>query len=147
VGAAAAVEVVTSLGADDALDRSCTDALALGLEVRTDPMASAGRFEFGAGAALETDSDADLWLGAGPYAYFGLARDFRIEASVMAGAYSRGHGDDLGSSVEFRSRLGVSRAVGAAWRIGIAAEHKSNGGIGSINTGIETVFVTLGRQF
>ena len=65
----------------------------------------------------------------------------------MAGAYSRGDGDDLGSPVEFRSRLGVSRSVGPVWRVGLAFEHKSNGGVAELNPGVETVFVTLGRRF
>jgi hypothetical protein len=146
-GAAAAVELAVSLGQDDALDRSGSGTLALGLEVRTDPMASAGAFTFGVGAAVEGDADGDVWLGAGPYAHLVLPRKFRGEASVMAGAYSRGDGTDLGSAVEFRSRLGVSRAVGRGWRIGVAAEHKSNGGIGAINPGTETVFVTFSRRF
>ena len=146
-GAAGAVELAVNIGQDDALDRSSSGTLALGLEVRTDPMASAGAFTFGAGAAVEGDGDGDIWLGAGPYAYLGLPRQFRGEASLMAGAYSRGEGADLGHDVEFRSRLGVSRAVGRAWRVGVAAEHKSNGGVGAINPGVETVFVTFSRRF
>lgn len=65
----------------------------------------------------------------------------------MAGACSRGGGTDLGHDVEFRSRPGLSRAMGPAWRVGIAAEHKSNGRIGAINPGVETVLVTFSRRF
>jgi lipid A 3-O-deacylase len=117
------------------------------LSIQTDPMAALGRVAFGAAGAVEADSDGDAWMGVGPYAMLALAPRWRLSLSVMAGAYARGEGEDLGSPVEFRTRLGIGRAVGPTWRVGLAAEHKSNAGIGEINPGVETVLVTLGRRF
>jgi lipid A 3-O-deacylase len=65
----------------------------------------------------------------------------------MAGGYAIGDGDDLGSDVQFRSRLGIRRPIRPLWRLGLAIEHKSNGGIGDINPGVETLYITLGRAF
>jgi hypothetical protein len=65
----------------------------------------------------------------------------------MAGGYAYGDGEDLGSDLEFRTRIGVSRALRPPWRVGLVIEHKSNGGIGEINPGVETIFVVLSRHF
>jgi hypothetical protein len=132
---------------DDALGGNGTTAPAAAVKLRTDPMWARGRFDAGVGAAIEADADGDVWLGFGPFGRAALPWEFRVEASVMAGAYSRGDGDDLGSPVEFRSRLGVSRSVGPVWRVRLAFEHNSNGGVAKLNPGVETVFVTLGRRF
>jgi hypothetical protein len=64
----------------------------------------------------------------------------------MAGLYAVGDGgDDLGSDLEFRTRLGISRSIVFPWRLAVAIEHKSNGGIGDFNPGVETIFVVLRR--
>ena len=65
----------------------------------------------------------------------------------MPGAYAHGGGHDLGLPLEFRSRIGLSRRVAERWRLGLAFEHKSNGGVGDDNPGVETVFVTLTRTY
>lgn len=72
---------------------------------------------------------------------------WRIGLSVMPGAYNQGNGVDLGFPLEFRSRLGLSRQVGPDWSAGIAIEHKSNAEISDINPGVETLLLTVARQF
>jgi hypothetical protein len=147
-GAARAGEVSLGLGYDDVLGSDGGGAGSLGLQVQTDPLAELGAFDFGFGAAIEADTDGDVWGGAGPTVALPLRGGFRIDGSLMAGGYAKGDGgDDLGSGLEFRTRIGLSRALRGPWRIGLAIEHKSNGGIGDINPGVETLFVTLSRRF
>ncbi len=81
-------------------------------------------------------------------ARYPLGAAFQLDLGVMAGAYSLGDGHDLGSELEFRSRLGISRPIGEGpWRAGFAVEHMSNAGIGDTNPGVETFFLTFGRPF
>jgi hypothetical protein len=147
-GAAEAGEFELGLGYDDVLGHNGGGAAAFLLQVRSEPRVELGPFGFGLGAAAEVDTHGDVWAGAGVYAYLPVGADFRLEGSVMAGLYAVGNdGTELGSGIEFRSRLGVSRAIREPWRVGLAIEHKSNGGIGDFNPGVETVFLTLSRRF
>jgi hypothetical protein len=66
----------------------------------------------------------------------------------MPGAYSEGSGNDLGNSVPmFRTQVGASVLLASGWRVGAAMNHKSNAGTASDNPGVETLFLTFGRQF
>jgi hypothetical protein len=146
-GAAQAAEVTLGLGYDDLFGRNGTGAAAFGVQVQTEPLASLGPVGFGLGAAFDIDTDVDTWAGAGFTAALPL-RGFRVNASLMAGGYAVGDGgDELGSGLEFRTRLGVSRSFRGPWRLGLALEHKSNAGLGDINPGVESLIVTLGRSY
>lgn len=144
-----AAEVGVSFGYDDVFGRHGNGSAALGVQYLTDPLASLGPVGFGLGLAGEVDGDGDVWGGVGATARLPVgASGFRIAASVMVGGYAVGDGgDDLGSGLEFRSRLGVSAPISDTWRAGVAVEHKSNAGLGDINPGVETLFVTLSRRF
>jgi lipid A 3-O-deacylase len=143
---APAAELVLSLGIDDVLRDNKT--AGLGLEYRAAPRWTLGRAALGFGVAGEVDADGDLWGGAGLVLTAPLAGSWRLDASVMPGAYSRGSGNDLGRTVPvFRSQIGASVALSPDWRAGVAFNHKSNAGTASDNPGVETLFLTLGRRF
>jgi hypothetical protein len=147
-GAAQAGELEFGLGLDDVLGHNGSSTAAVLVQIRSDPRATLGPVGLSVAAAAEADTRRDLWAGAGIVGLLPLRGGFRIDGSVMAGIYAVGDGgNELGSELEFRSRLGVSRAVRKSWRVGFAIEHKSNGGVGDLNPGVETVFVTLARQF
>jgi hypothetical protein len=119
-----------------------------GFLARPDPIWQLGPVGFGLGASAEADTEGDLWAGGGVTAVWPLRGTWQLGGSVMAGFYAFGDaGDDLGSDLEFRTRIGVSRAIRPPWRLGLAIEHKSNGGIGDINPGIETIFLVVSRPF
>ncbi|HRO11354.1 acyloxyacyl hydrolase [Amaricoccus sp.] len=144
---ARAADFTLGLGYDD-LSGEGSGAATVGLQVTSEPIWQLGAIGFGLGVAGEADTAGDLWAGAGLTAGLPLGDAWRVGGSVMAGFYAFGDGgDDLGSDLEFRTRLGVSREIRPPWRLGLAIEHKSNGGIGEINPGIETIFVTLTRPF
>lgn len=143
--AAGAANVSFGLGYDD-LFGGGSGAATLGLQLESDPGWNLGPVGFGLGAGLEGDTEGDVWAGAGPTLVWPFAERWAVNGSLMAGFYAVGDGgDDLGSDLEFRTRLGVSRSIAFPWRVGVAIEHKSNGGIGDINPGVETIFLTFGR--
>ncbi len=141
--ALAASEIVASLGVDDLRgDRVA----AAGLELRTGALWSRSRFDLGLGAAFAIDDD--FWAGAGPVLTIGLAPRWRLETSVMLGSYVDGGGNDLGTDFPiFRSMLGASYALGAAWRVGASIDHKSNARTANRNPGVETFLVSITRSF
>jgi len=143
--AAEAANVSFGLGYDD-LFGDGRGAATLSLQLESDPGWNLGPVGFGLGAGLEGDTDGDIWAGGGPTVVWPFADHWAVNGSLMAGFYAVGDGgDDLGSDLEFRTRLGVSRSIAFPWRLGLAIEHKSNGGIGDINPGVETIFLTVSR--
>ena len=145
---APAGEAVLNLGYNGILDSEEEAGVALGLGLHSRPFWAIRRLAFGFGGALTIDADGDAWAGLGIDAYYPFGADFRLDLGVMAGAYSFGDGHDLGSELEFRSRIGVSRPIAEGpWRAGFSVEHMSNAGIGDTNPGVETFFLTLGRTF
>ena len=143
---AAAGEATIGLGIDDLRRDGRTAGAAV--EWRGAPLAARGPWAVGIGFAAEADADGDVWAGAGLWLSRALGTLWRIEASVMPGGHARGSGDDLGTGFPiFRSQVGLSRAVGAGWRAGLAFNHKSNARTARRNPGVETLLVTLTRVF
>ncbi|HVL22137.1 MAG TPA: acyloxyacyl hydrolase [Amaricoccus sp.] len=146
---AGAAELGLNFGYDDVFGRNGSGAASFGVQYLTDPLATLGVVGFGLGLAGEVDTEGDVWGGGGVTAGLPLGdAGVRVGVSFMVGGYALGNGgDDLGSGLEFRSRLGISAPVAAPWRVGLAIEHKSNAGLGDINPGVETLYVTLSRRF
>lgn len=85
---------------------------------------------------------------AGIYSAIGLLYDFRIGARwrvtpSFGVGYFRAHDFDLGSDLEFRSRIELSREFDNGWRLGLGLSHVSNGSIGDINPGSEALCGSL----
>ncbi len=145
--AALAGEVILGYGMDDVVGHRNTPAAAYAIEYRNSPKWNFFGFDIAAGGALETDSDADFWIGAGFVQTFDLTSRIRLEISLMPGFYRQAPGGTyMGYGLEFRTQVGLSYDLGGDNRIGVAIEHKSNASLGSFNQGVETAFFTLGRK-
>ena len=89
---------------------------------------------------------------SGKYAYTGLRKDFIVSKkwnftpSFALGYYDRGDSKDLGYSLEFRSQIEFSYAMGEN-RIGFNLNHISNASLGDTNPGTESATVSLIRSF
>jgi hypothetical protein len=138
VPAARAADVSFGVGYDNAFGDG-SGAAAFTLQLASDPVWTLGPAGFGLGTALETNTNGDLWGGGGLTLGWPFAAVWSVDASLMAGGYIV-RGDDAGSGVDFRTRLGVSRAVGPAWRLGVAVEDKANTGGGSGSGSVLLVF-------
>ena len=79
------------------------------------------------------------------YGYGGILLDIfwgrRIVTtpSFAVGYYSDGNGKDLGSSIEFQSRLEIAYRFAGRSRVGLAISHISNAGIDNTNPGANSV--------
>lgn len=82
------------------------------------------------------------------YSFWGLSRDIRLAPelylipSLVAGAYHKGSGKNLGGIIEFRSGLEFSLKVRPRMRASVAVHHLSNSSIYDHNPGIESVVLT-----
>lgn len=92
------------------------------------------------GVMLTTDSAV--------YGYGGLMLDvlwgehFATSLYSSVGAFGKGHGEDLGSVVEFRSGVEVSYRFDNHARVGLGFSHMSNADIGDHNPGAEILSLT-----
>ncbi|MEM7641532.1 MAG: acyloxyacyl hydrolase [Pseudomonadota bacterium] len=123
------------------------EAAGLAVDVRAEPFRRFGPTELRLGVGAEFDTDADFWIGAGLVVIRPLADAWRVEVSLMPGLYAQGDGLDLGSVVEFRSLIGVSRRIAPDTWLGVSISHKSNAGIDDTNPGEEAVLLHLSRRF
>lgn len=87
----------------------------------------------------------------GEYIFTGLVLElplpggFQISPGFAPGIVLSQGNRDLGSPIEFRSSIELSRLLVAPVRIGISFSHISNGGLTHHNPGVETVM--FGFQF
>ena len=85
----------------------------------------------------EASSDGALYALGGLLADIQVGDHFLITPSFGAGLYEDGDGKDLGHVIEFRSQVELGWEFENSSRIGIAAGHISNAGIGDANPGTE----------
>lgn len=123
------------------------DAAVAVVEVASMPLLTFGGFDLGVGLAASLDTDGDAWAGAGPILRISFAEYWRIEGSVMPGFYEQGSGADLGGSLQFRSKLAVSRRVADGYRVGVMLSHLSNAGLETLNPGEDAALLFLAFEF
>lgn len=142
-------EVEFGIGYDAFDDDDFDEDVAFGIDLRSVPVLDFTYLQVGIGLGTEFDSDGDFFFGGGPYAAvpFG-STGLRLIGSFFPGAYAAGNsGDDLGSTLMFRSRIGLDYAITERISIGAAFEHKSNAGIEDENPGVNTAFATVALRF
>jgi hypothetical protein len=88
-------------------------------------------------------SDDTVYIHAGVYRDFPLARRWILTPHFSAGLYSKGDKNDLGGILEFQSGFDLFYRLDHGWRLGATLRHVSNGGIYGINPGIETLAVVV----
>jgi hypothetical protein len=127
-----------SVGTLGALDGGSP--LAMGLEYRWQPF---GRWSLVPGAGFVAGDDRSR------FAYADLSRSFAVGTLWSATlSFGAGHFDDgtevrLGHPLVFKSGIEVGRWVDGRWRIGLAFDHLSNGGLSGHNPGTEMLMLRL----
>lgn len=83
------------------------------------------------------------------YGYAGLAlelwfadKQIVLTPSAAVGAFRRGHGTDLGHTIQFRTGATLQYRCANDIRIGLSFHHLSNAGLGKRNPGEETLMLT-----
>lgn len=128
--------------------------------IRQDPLAGDFRAEYRSGYSLlpyfeqyvqvkpwaggELSTKGAGWGGVGILLDIPLgSTPFFLSPSFGVGAYGRGHGKDLGSTVEFRSQFEGGYQFGDGKRVSVAFSHISNAGLTRHNPGTEAIVANL----
>jgi hypothetical protein len=97
-----------------------------------------------------TTRDSSTFVGAGIGYELAFARHWVLMPTFVPGYYRQGSGKDLGYPLEFRSQLELGYRFGSGERLSIAFAHVSNGSLGDINPGQESLTLAwqmpLGRR-
>jgi hypothetical protein len=93
------------------------------------------------GGMVTTKGALYLYAGFGLDAPLGSRLLLRL--GLAPGYYHAGGGEDLGSTLEFRSSAELAWRFGDGWRIGVEIDHVSNAGFGDGNPGGNSLLLTL----
>ncbi len=145
---AAAGDLVLGLGYSDFNEPAAMNSAILELEVHSRPRWHFAGADWSIAAAIVAHSEGDLFIGGGPAAVWPLRDRWFVEASVMPGLFrDSGDGNDLGSTFEIRSLLGVGRRISDTLSLSLALTHKSNASTAERNPGVNAVSLRLRRSF
>lgn len=97
---------------------------------------------FGSWASLCVGNETGLYASAGILYPFLLSEKWRLTPRFGFG-YFKEHKLELGSDLEFRSGIELSREFQRGYRIGISLAHISNASIGDVNPGTEAICVSF----
>lgn len=97
-------------------------------------------FEWGLGVTAQWHEENDIFVGAGIQGQRELANGWFLEASLMPGLFEEGiAANDLGSTFEIRSLVGVGRELRNGNRMSLAFSHISNASVGDRNPGLNSL--------
>ncbi|WP_420006670.1 acyloxyacyl hydrolase [Arenibacterium sp. LLYu02] len=112
------------------------------VEYQGKPFLQRPRLEARWAVAAELQAKGDAFVGGGISGRWALPKSWFVEASVMPGLYLNGpQGNDLGSTFEIRSLLGLGRELKNGTALSLAIAHKSNASTGRINPGVNSLIL------
>lgn len=148
VAPAAAQEWVFGVGYSDFSRNGAEDSALISAEYHHTPFYENGRLSSAFGAVLSAQTEGDVFVGAGLVATLDLNDKWFLETSVMPGAFFESAAlNDLGSTFEIRSLLGVGRNLNNGQKVSLAILHKSNASTGNINPGVNSVLLRWHTSF
>ncbi len=98
-------------------------------------------------AGLSLSDEQGRWLYAGLRCDMPVGNHFWWSPAFAVTYYNRGQGSALGSELEFRSSIEISRLLGERFRLGLQLYHLSNARFAEKNPGSESLVLTLSAPF
>jgi lipid A 3-O-deacylase len=160
IGASFAAALASSGAAAQTLRTDDPSFLALGagaFDLLHDDIAGEARIEYRSGykifgvlkpfigGMVTTESAFYGFGGFGIDIYFGPR--WVLTPSAAVGAFTKGSGKDLGSTVEFRTGAELAYRFDDRSRLGLAFHHLSNAGISTHNPGTESLMLMYSLPF
>ncbi|MEL6885095.1 MAG: acyloxyacyl hydrolase [Pseudomonadota bacterium] len=130
-----AQEITLGLGTTDYGEQG-SDGAAFALEHKHRPFRQKRVMSLSFGAAATVSAEGDVFLGGGLWTRWEWPSGWFVDNSVMPGLYEEGTaGNDLGSTLQIRSLLGVGYRFDNGGALSVALTHKSNAGLADDNPG------------
>lgn len=133
-------ELAIGLGYSEFSRPGAENGALVSLDYRHRPFWEHGIFTARFGAALDVQETGDLFLGGGLAGRWDLGQSWFIDASIIPGAYFESVAlNDLGSTFEIRSMIGVGHSFGNGKALSVSLSHKSNASTAAINPGVNSL--------
>ena len=124
------------------------DSAQISIEYHAAPFFESGRISSGLAAVLSAQATGDTFVGVGLVARLDFDNQWFLETSVIPGAYFESSiGNDLGSTFEIRSLIGVGYQLDPTNSVSLALAHKSNASTAAVNPGVNTLLLRWHRAF
>lgn len=141
-------DLVIGGGFADFSNTNSIDGPIASLEYSSDPFLTNGRFSLGWGGAVVVHDTGDIFVGVGLAGQYDLNPRWFVEGSVLPGAFVDNLAiNNLGSTFEIRSTLGLGYRLDSGDAISVALTHKSNAGTAPINPGVNSVMLRWRHRF
>ena len=139
-------EFVVGIGTNDFNDNSDAQ---LEIEILSDPFTEIWGADISYGGVLVRDNAGDTFVGVGLSAIRPIGDGpWFVEGGFFPGIFDEGTDEtDLGNPLEFRTVIGVGRAITERTKLSIGLSHLSNGGLADSNPGVNKFTVRLRQSF
>ncbi|MCE8006347.1 acyloxyacyl hydrolase [Aestuariivita sp.] len=138
---AASQEMMLGVGHAD-YARQGTDTGILSATYRHTPFYQGDKLALSFGAHVSVTGESDVYVAAGLYGRWAWPSGWFVDLSLMPGLYDAASpGNDLGTTLNFRSLLGVGYRFENERILSVAVSHKSNAGIDTFNPGVDALLV------
>ncbi len=139
-------QIVIGIGTNDFDENSDVQ---LDIEILSDPFTEFWGADISYGGVLVRDNAGDTFVGVGLSAIRPIGNGpWFVEGGFFPGIFNAGTDEtDLGNPVEFRTVIGVGRAVTAKTKVSVGVSHLSNGGLADSNPGVNKFSVRLRHSF
>ncbi|SEG07823.1 acyloxyacyl hydrolase [Jhaorihella thermophila] len=138
----AAQQWVVGAGWSDYSYARADDSIIGTFEYHAAPFYVGANAEAGWALSGEVTGAGDGFVGGGAYLTYDLGPAWFLEASVMPGAFfEKPPVNDLGSTFEIRSLLGLGYRFGNGSALSLAVSHKSNASTSNFNPGANSIFL------
>ncbi|WP_299281135.1 acyloxyacyl hydrolase [uncultured Tateyamaria sp.] len=144
---ASAQELTFALGATD-FGEGGEDSAVFDFEYRHTPFVQKRIRSHAFGANASVSGEGDVFIGAGLWTRWQWDSGWFIDSSLMPGLFEEGtDGNDLGSSFEFRSLLGLGYQFDNGRAVSAAISHKSNASLADDNPGMNSYSIRYHVKF
>ncbi|SCZ64658.1 acyloxyacyl hydrolase [Epibacterium ulvae] len=137
---ASAQSLVFGAGFADFSAGEADDGAIVSLDYLHTPFWERGALSAGWGATAALTDSGDGFIGGGLAGRYELKNNWFLEGSVMPGAFFENEPEnDLGSTFEIRSLIGVGKTLRSGNGISLAISHKSNASTADDNPGLNAI--------
>lgn len=144
---ASAQELTFGIGGTD-FNNDGDDGAVFSAEYRFRPFSQRPVASFAFGAAADVSENGDVFIGAGLWTRWQWNSGWFVDASIMPGLFDEGSAEnDLGSTFNFRSLLGVGYRLDNGNAVSAAVSHISNAGLADENPGVNMLSVRYHISF
>ena len=145
---AAAGEWVLGAGSSLFHDTGSQSGSIASFELHSAPFFTRNRFSLRYMGVVTGHATGDVFVGVGLSGVYDFDNRWYIEGSIAPGYFNESSpGNDLGSSFEIRSLLGLGYELNSGDSISLAVMHKSNASTASRNPGVNGVLLRYHHRF